>query len=103
MTSRQEIRSTEHDDRYQFYRTQFYANQNRINNENSQDTNNDTNQQYETPQFEDNSTIQLYETLQYEDEIEEMACLPVATEIVLPIPTEMVHLPVATQTEDTKQ
>ena len=38
MRSRQEITSTEHDDIYQFYKTQFYANKNRINNQNSEDT-----------------------------------------------------------------
>jgi len=94
--------STEHD-RYEYYKRHYYANKVHINKENSQNTNNDTNHQYETPQFEDNSTIQQYETLQYEDEIEEMPRLPVATEMVLPIPTQMVQLPVATQTEDTKQ
>ena len=70
--SRQQITSTEHDDRYQFYKRCFYANKHGIQNENSQHT-------YETPQFEDNDTIHQYETIQYEDEIEE---------IILPIPTQ---------------
>ena len=87
--SRQQITSTEHDDRYQFYKRHFYANKHGIQNENSQHT-------YETPQFEDNDTIHQYETIQYEDEIEEIV-LPIPTqfqdndtieEIVLPIPTQ---------------
>ena len=101
MTSRQQMTSREHD-RYQYYKGHYYANKLQVNNQNEHDTNNAINQQYETPQLEDNGTNQQYEALQYEDEIEEMACLPVATEMVLPIPTQMVHLPVATQTEDTK-
>ena len=66
-----------------------------------------TNQQYETPQYEDNGTNQQYEAPQYEDQIEEMVHLPVPTEMVLPVPTEVedkevVHLPVPTEAEDKK-
>ena len=77
MTSRQEIRSTEHDDIYQFYRTQFYANKNRINNENSQDTNNDTIPKYEYPKFEDNGRKE-----QYDDQIEEIVQFPNVSQAV---------------------
>ena len=50
MRSRQEITSTEHEEKYEFYKTHFYDYQNRIKNENSQDTI----QKYEYPKFEDN-------------------------------------------------
>ena len=70
MTSRQTMTSTEHNS-YQFYKGHYYSNKLRINNTNSQDTNNDTNQQYETPQFEDNGRKE-----QYDDQIEEMVQFP---------------------------
>ena len=85
--------SREHN-RYEYYKGHYYATKLQVNNENEHDTNNATNQQYETPQYEDNGTNQQYETPQYE-EIEEM--------VHLPIPTEMVHLPVPTETEDKKK
>ena len=81
MTSRQQMTSTENN-RCLFYKGHYYSNKLRINNENSQDTNNRTNQQYETPQFEDNGTNQQYETPIYDDQIEEMVQFPNGTEAV---------------------
>jgi len=81
MTSRQRMTSREHD-RYQYYKGHYYANKLCINNENSQDTNNDPNQQYETPQFEDNGTKEQYETPIYDDQIEEMVQFPNGPEAV---------------------
>ena len=60
-----EMTSREHN-RYEYYKGHYYANKLQVNNENEHDTNNGTNQQYETSQ--------------YEDEIEEMVHLPVPTE-----------------------
>ena len=65
-----------------FTKRHYYANKLHINNENSQDTNNDTNQQYETPQFEDNGTKEQYETPIYDDQIEEMVQFPNGPEAV---------------------
>ena len=67
MTSREEMTSREHN-RYEYYKGHYYANKLWVNNENEHDTNNSTNQQYETPQ--------------YDDQIEEIVHLPVQTEKV---------------------
>ena len=85
MRSRQEITSTEHEEKYEFYKTHFYDYQNRIKNENSQDTI----KKYEYPKFEDNEHNEDNgRKEQNDDQIEEIVQLPNVAQAVYTVISE---------------